>query len=58
MEDSFIVYSDKKVAKVYELKDGRYMKMGDFSDEKAKFLLDDCEIEFDFSKIWRAKKES
>lgn len=53
-----LVYPDMNVAKVYGLKDGRYIKMGDFSDEKAKFLLDDCEIEFDFSKIWRVKKES
>ncbi len=50
-----LVYPDDKVAKVYELKEGRYIKMGDFSDEKAKFLLDGCEIEFDFSKIWRVK---
>ncbi len=50
-----LVYLDIKVAKAYVLKDGRYIKMGDFSDEKALFELADCEIEFDFSKIWRVR---
>ena len=51
-----LVYPETKVAKAYQLKDGRYIKMGDFSDEKATFLLPKCEIEFDFSKIWRVRK--
>ena len=40
------------VAKVYELKDGRYVKMGDFSKEQVAFKLPSCTIEFDFSRIW------
>jgi len=48
-----IVYSDKNVAKSYILKDGRYIKLGDYSDEKAVFQLDECEVEVDFSNIWR-----
>lgn len=51
-----LVYPETKIAKSYELKDGRYIKMGDFSDEKGKFFLENCEIEFDFSKIWRIRK--
>ncbi len=51
-----LVYPDDKVAKVYELKEGRYIKMGDFTDESTVFGLPKCKIEFDFSKIWRVKK--
>jgi len=50
-----IVYPEEKVAKAYELKDGRYIKMGDYSDEKTLFRLPSCDLEFDFSKIWRKK---
>ncbi len=49
-----IVDPDEKIAKVYELKDGRYVKVGDFEDEKATFKLKKCgkELEFDFDRIW------
>ncbi|CAA6821110.1 MAG: Unknown protein [uncultured Sulfurovum sp.] len=50
-----IVYPDKQVAKVYHLKEGRYIKAGDFSDEMYVFDLDKCKIDFDFSKIWRVR---
>jgi len=50
-----IVYPENKVAKVYTLKDGRYIKSGDFSDEKHIFTTDKCKIDFDFSKIWRVR---
>ncbi|TQV63206.1 MAG: Uma2 family endonuclease [Sulfurovum sp.] len=50
-----LVYPDKKVAKVYRLNDGVYRKVGDFSDELYKFELKECEIDFNFSKIWRVK---
>ena len=50
-----LVYPETGVAKAYELKDGRYIKMGDFSDETTTFKLLECEIEFDFSKIWRVR---
>jgi len=51
-----IVYPKKNIAKVYKLKDGRYIKVNDFSTENYTFNLDDCSIDFDFSKIWRVKK--
>jgi Uma2 family endonuclease len=53
-----LVYPDTKIAKVYKLKDGRYIKDGDFSDEKTVFNLPSCDIEFDFSRIWRRKGKS
>jgi Uma2 family endonuclease len=51
-----IVYPKKQVAKVYKLKDGRYIKAGDFSDKMYEFSLDSCNINFDFSKIWRKRQ--
>jgi len=51
-----IVYPEMGVAKVYELHQGRYIKVGDFSDEIYQFDVDGCEIGFNFSGIWRVKK--
>jgi len=51
-----IVYPEKQVAKLYRLNQGRYIKVGDFSDEEYSFELKECTIDFDFSKIWRNKK--
>ncbi len=50
-----IVYPKKNIAKVYKLKDGRYIKVDDFSDETYNFNIDECNIDFDFSKIWRIR---
>jgi len=49
-----IVHPDDKVAKVYELKEGRYIKMCDASDEKVTFDIPECgkNIAFNFAKIW------
>jgi len=53
---SFYIIVDpiEEIAKVYELKDGRYIKMCDASDETVEFKLKECEDvkEFDFSMIW------
>ena len=46
-----IVNTEDKIAKVYELKNGRYIKKIDATREKVWFEFE-CEIEFDFSKIW------
>jgi len=51
-----IVYPKKKIAKVYRLKEGRYIKVDDFSDEVYTFYIKECNIDFDFSKIWRVKQ--
>lgn len=50
-----IVYPDKKTAKLYKLKDDRYIKVGDFADENYHFELQTCKIDFNFSKIWRIR---
>ena len=49
-----IVDAKEKIAKVYELKEGRYIKMLDASDESVMFAVEECsaELTFDFSKIW------
>jgi len=44
-----IIYPDEKRVKIYENKDGKFVKVGD--DEKFKYEFD-CTIEMDFSKIW------
>ena len=50
-----LVYPEEKYAKVYQLVDFVYRKMGDFSDESFIFDFDLCKIDFDFSFIWRRK---
>ena len=50
-----LVYPKKNKAKLYILENGRYIKLGDFSDEKYQFETIKCKIDFDFSKIWRYK---
>ncbi|NWF65852.1 MAG: Uma2 family endonuclease [Campylobacterales bacterium] len=47
-----IVNPDDRVAKVYKLQNGKYIKVCDTVDERVKFEIDECEVEFDFSKIW------
>lgn len=49
-----IVDTDEEIAKVYELKDGKYMKVCDASDESVEFTIKECDtkVTFDFSKIW------
>jgi Uma2 family endonuclease len=49
-----IVHPDDRVAKVYENRDGRFVKIADATDESVAFELEKCEkkIVFDFSKIW------
>ncbi|MEA2028277.1 MAG: Uma2 family endonuclease [Campylobacterota bacterium] len=47
-----IVNSKEGIAKAYELKEGRYIKIADVSDETISFTLDTCSFDFYFSKIW------
>lgn len=46
------VYPDEKIAKIFKLLDGRYVKAFDAMDEKFVFDIGECTIEFDFSRIW------
>ncbi len=48
-----LVYPDNKKAKLYQLVDFEYRKLGDFSDETYTFELSGCAINFDFSFIWK-----
>ena len=47
-----MVDPENKVAKVYVLKDGRYIQLIDASDETVTFSIKECVFDFDFSKIW------
>jgi len=49
-----IVNPDEDMAKVYELKSGKYIKICDATDEIVNFDIKECDtkIAFDFSKIW------
>jgi len=48
-----LVYPERRVAKVFTLKDGRLLKRGDVVKETLDFQLEDgCRIGFDFSQVW------
>ncbi len=47
-----LVYPEERLAKVFELINGKYSKLIDATEEIVKFDLKNCFIEFDFSKIW------
>ena len=48
-----IVDPHKKVAKIFRLQFGRYVKVGDFKEEKVVYEVQGCHIEIDFSRVWR-----
>jgi len=54
VEYYIIVNPDDKIAKVYQLKDGKYIKLLDATDESVEFSLGACKktLKFDFAKIW------
>ena len=48
-----IVFPDDNIVKIYGLCNGKYIKVGDVSDESVSFeLTDTCHFTFDFGKIW------
>ncbi len=47
-----IVDPEDKIARVYKLENGRYIKVCDATDEKVEFDLGKCNFEFDFSLIF------
>jgi len=47
-----IVDPNESIAKVYELKEGRYIKLCDAYEESVDFELKECTFTFDFAKIW------
>ena len=52
VEFYIIVNGEDKIAKVYQLKNGKYIKAIDAHNEKFEFKLKECTFEFDFFKIW------
>jgi len=48
-----LVYPSDLKAKAYSLKENKYSKLGDFTNEKLKFDGIDCDIELDFEKVFR-----
>jgi Uma2 family endonuclease len=47
-----IVDPDESIAKVYRLKEGRYIKLCDAYEDSVDFDLEVCAFVFDFGKIW------
>ena len=48
-----LAYPDSRKAKVFQLMEGKYRKLGDYSAETITFQLSACQIDFDFNFIWR-----
>lgn len=48
-----LAYPKLKKAKVYQLIDFKYQKVGDFQNESFKFENKECNIDFDFGFIWQ-----
>jgi Uma2 family endonuclease len=48
-----IVDPENNVAKIYRLRDGRYVKQMDATDESFEFDLGKCRVALDFAHIWR-----
>ena len=47
-----LVYPDEKIAKIYKLINGNYVKFQDVKEEIFKTDDLECNIEVDFSKVW------
>jgi Uma2 family endonuclease len=47
-----IVDPEERIAKVYRLHEGRYIKVLDANKDNVEFDLGKCSIQFEFAKIW------
>ena len=47
-----IVNIKEKIAEVFELKNDKYDKVGDFSEKNYNFEFDEYNLNFDFNEIW------
>lgn len=47
-----LVYPENQVAKVYVLKEGRFIKFGDFMQESYTTSIKGCDLSIDFSQVW------
>jgi Uma2 family endonuclease len=48
-----LVYPNDLKAKAYELKEGRFVKLGDFTHETHRFEWSDCLMAIDFDRVFR-----
>jgi len=48
-----LAYPEEKVAKVYRLHEGRFIKEADFCTEQFDFKIKECDVSLDFSQVWR-----
>ncbi|BBP44279.1 Uma2 family endonuclease [Thiosulfativibrio zosterae] len=48
-----LAYPEHQVAKVYVLKEGRFIKAGDFVLQTYEFEVKGCKLAVDFSQVWR-----
>ena len=53
----FLVYPNILKVKAYHLENGKYKKVGDFTEGKLKIKIDECEGEIDFDKAFRKIKK-
>ena len=53
VEYYLMVYPDDLVAKVYKMKEDKYTKVGDFTDEKLVFEDIGCDLNLDFGKVFK-----
>jgi Uma2 family endonuclease len=47
-----LIYPDDLRAKIYQLKDSNYDKVGDFSEESYIFEETECKVKLDFKKVF------
>lgn len=48
-----LVYPEKRLAKVYQNSTLGFKKLGDYCQESAEFVIDNCVFSIDFSLVWR-----
>ncbi len=53
VEYYILVYPDDLIAKIYQLKSGKYIKYGDFTKEKANFDTLECKASIDFEEVFK-----
>ncbi len=47
-----LVFPSVRKAKVYKLVEGKYRKLGDFTEDRLELELNGCRLSLDFSKVW------
>jgi len=57
VEYYILVYPDDLVAKAYKLKDARFVKVGDFTNEILNFKDIGCDLAIDFDRVFKKFRE-